>query len=791
MNYLKIAWRYLITNKGFTFLYVLGLSVGLAIVILDGLWIKDEISFNKYHKNYNRIAQVMHHDLVNGERLTLVWNPAHLGDLLKKNYGSDFKYIIMSSYPGAHSLSYQDKKFSQEGNYMDQDAPDMLGLQIVKGSQHGLKNAYSILLSESLANSLFGDKDPINAVLRLDNQADVKVTGVYKDLPFNSEFKNLSFIAPWDLYQVLNPGLKSGNPWYNNNYLTYVQVTDQGDFNQISGKIRDIKKNSLPKAEADPDKTVMFLQPMAKWHLYSEFKNGINTGGRIEYVWLFGAIGLFILLLACINFMNLSTANSQRRAREIGIRKTIGSLRYQLFIQFLTESVLISIFSFIVSLILVLSVLPFFNELTDKNLSILWTSPIFWIACIVTVLTTGVLAGLYPALYLSSFQPVKVLKGEFRFGRLAIFQRKALLVFQYCISVVLIVCTLVIYQQIGFAKDRPVGYKYNHLITFPITPEINTHFNTFRDELRTSGAAIELTKSASPTTDYYILDGRISWPGRDPNLSYSFPISNVTAEYGKTIGWQIREGRDFSGTTISDSSAFILNDAAVKFMGLKDPIGKTIDWNGKSFHIIGVIQDIVIESPYKPAQPYIYQMTGDQSYFVTAKLNSHIGISRSLGLFKKIFDKYSPALPFDYTFVDQEYAKKFGEEDRLSKLANFLSVLAISISCLGIFGLAALMADRRMKEIGIRKVLGSSIFSLWRLLSGDFTRLALVSLLVASPVAYYFAQRWLQAYPYHIEISWLVFVITGFSLMSITLLTISFQIIKAATKNPVDVLRAE
>jgi putative ABC transport system permease protein len=791
MNYLKIAWRNLKTNKGFTFIYILGLSIGLAVVIVDGLWIRDELSFNKYHKNYDRIAQVMNHDLINGERLSLVWNPVHLGDLLKTEFGSDFKHIIMSTYPGPHVLTFQDKKFSEQGNYMDQDAPEMLGLEMIKGSQQGLKNIYTILLSERLARSLFGNKDPINSVVRLDNQADVKVAGVYKDLPFNSDFKSLSFIASWDLYLALNPGIKSGNPWYNNNYLTYVQIEDRGNFKLISDKIRDIEKNNRPKSEVDPYKTVFFLQPMAKWHLYSEFKNGVNTGGRIEWVWLFGAVGLFILLLACINFINLSTANSQRRAKEIGIRKTIGSLRYQLFIQFLTESTLIVVLSNIVSLIIALAVLPFFNELTDKSLSIPWGSPVFWFIFLFTVLVTGALAGLYPALYLSSFKPVKVLKGEFRFGRLAIFQRKSLLIFQYGISVVLIICTLVIYQQIGFAKNRSVGYQFKHLITFPISPEINSHFYAFRDELIKSGTVIEMAKSANPTIDYYISDGRIKWTGMDPNLPYSFPISNVTTEYGKTIGWQIKEGRDFSNSVISDSSAFILNNAAIKFMGFKDPIGRTIDWNGKSFHIIGVVNDIIFESPYGTVQPYIYQMTGDQSYFVTASLNSQIGISHSLELFKKTFEKYSPALPFDFQFVDREYSKRFGEEDRLGKLASVFSILAISISCLGIFGLATLMASQRIREIGIRKVLGSSIYNLWRLLSGDFIKLAFISLFIASPIAYYFIHRWLQSYPYHIEISWLVFAVTGLGLIGITLLTISFQIIKAAYKNPVNILRAE
>jgi len=791
MNYIKIAWRNLLKNKGFTLIYILSLSVGLAVVMLDGLWIRDEFSFNKYHKNYDRIAQVMHHDLVNGERISLFWNPAHLGDLLKKDYGSDFTQIIMSSYPSTHILTYQRKKFNKEGNYMDSGAPEMLGLEMINGTKQGLNNIYSILLSESVAKELFANEDPINKIIRFDNQAEVMVTGVYKNLPFNSEFKNLSFITPWELFLALNPGIKSGNPWNNNNYLTYVQISDPGNMNRISDKIRDIKKNSLGKRDSDPYKTVMFLQPMSKWHLYSEFKNGINTGGKLEYVWLFGTIGLFILLLACINFINVSTANSQRRAKEIGIRKTIGSRRFQIFTQFLTESILIVAFSFILSLIWVMITLPFFNELADKKLSVIWGSPGFWLISIAICLITGVIAGLYPALYLSSLQPVKVLKGTFKFSRLAIFQRKALIVFQFVISAILIVSTIIIFQQIDFAKNRQMGYHFKDLITIPITPEINSRFNIFREELQKSGAAIEVTKSANQTTDYYISDDRIKWPGKDPNVTFSFPISNVSAEYGKTIGWTIKEGRDFSSHFISDSSAFILNESAAKFMGLETPIGEPVEWNGKSFHVIGVIKDIVFESPYQPVQPYIYQMTGDQSYVVTARLNNQIGISRSLELTKKIFEKYSPELPFDFKFVDREYLKKFGDEERISKLAGFFSFLAIFISCLGIFGLATLMADQRIKEIGIRKILGSSLFGLWTLMSKDFMRLVILSLLIASPASFYFMKKWLENYPYHTEISWTVFVIPAVSLLLITLLTVSYQITKAALANPTKILRTE
>jgi putative ABC transport system permease protein len=791
MNYIKVAWRTLKRFKMFSFIYLMGLSIGLAVVLLDGLWIRDELAFNKVYKNYSQIAQVMHRDFVNGERMVYPWNPAHLGDLLRKDFQNDFTYIVMSTYPSAHILTYQGNKISEEGNYMSRDVSKMIGLHFIKGQAEGSENFNSIFLSEKSANAIFGGKDPMNAILRLDNQVDVKVTGVYQDLPDNSEFKNLSFITPWELLEAMNPGLKSGNPWYNCNYLTYVQIGQKGDFDKISEKIKNIKQQSRPANETDPSKIEMFLHPMAKWHLYAEFKDGKNVGGRIGSVWLFGAIGIFILFLACINFINLTTANSQRRAKEIGIRKTIGSRRYQLFYQFMIESLLVVLFSFLTALLMVSVFLPFFNLLADKQLVVLWDDPGFWGVCISCAVLTGLLAGLYPALYLSSFQPVKVLKGVFRFSKAAIFQRKSLIVFQFAISVVLVISTIIIFQQIQFSKNRPIGYNLKNLINFPISPEINSHFMSFRDELIKSGAAIELTKSANSTIDYNISDDRITWEGKDANISYSFPISNVTSGYGKTIGWQILKGRDFSGTVISDSSAFILNEASVKFMGFKDPIGKTVKWNDKAFHIIGIIKDIVFESPYKPVQPYIYQMTGDQSYVVTAILNNRKGVVGSLDIFKTTFEKYSPAEIFDYKFVDQEYSRKFGEEERISRLASFFSALAIFISCIGIFGFATLMADQRIKEIGIRKVMGSSVYGIWRLIAGDFVWLTIFSILIASPIAWYFVHNWLQDYPYRVEISGFVFIITGLGLIAITLGTVSYQIIKAALINPVKILRSE
>jgi putative ABC transport system permease protein len=515
----------------------------------------------------------------------------------------------------------------------------------------------------------------------------------------------------------------------------------------------------------------------------------MNSGGRIEYVWLFSIVGLFILFLACINFVNLSTANAQSRAKEIGIRKTIGSSRKQLIWQFLTEALLIVLFSFVFSLILVVILLPFFNQISSKQLYVPWTSASFWVVMFIFCILTTLAAGIYPSFYLSSFQPVKVLKGAIRVGRAAVLRRKSLVVLQFTTSIILIIGTMVVIKQIYFAKDRQLGYVPKNLISIPTS--LGKDFNAFSNELMKSGAAVEVTESANPLTDNYIIDGRFSWEGKDPNQSIAIPISNVSRNYGKTVGWEIKEGRDFSKDFLTDSSAFIINEAAVAFMGLKNPIGKTIEWDKKPFHIIGVTKNIIVESPYQSIQPYIYQATGDQAYVTIIRLNAGMGIQQSLNEIRKVFNKFIPETPFDFTFIDQEYSKKFADEERIGKLASLLAALAVFISCLGIFGLATLLADQRLKEIGIRKILGSSALNIWKLLSNEFIKLTFLSMLIASPLAYYFMNHWLQNYSYHTNISWAFFAATGISLLFITLLTISYQIVKAALANPIKILRSE
>jgi ABC-type antimicrobial peptide transport system permease subunit len=791
-NYFKTAWRNLIKNKMHSLVNIIGLSIGMAVALLIGLWIYDELSFNKNFENYDNIAQVMHHDTFNNERETLVWNPYHFADLLRKNYAADFKYVIMSTYPSKHTLKYGEKLLSEEGNYMGNEVPYMLSLKMINGSKDGLKDPYSILLSKSIAKALFGDDDPINKIIRIDNVADVKVTGVYKDLPYNSDFKNLLFIAPWNLFLSIYPGIKADpNPWSNNNYLTYVQIADNADMDKLSGKIKDFKKDNLDETSAKLINPVVFLQPMSKWHLFSEFKNGKNVGGQIEFVWLFGIIGMFVLVIACINCMNINIAHSQKRAKEIGIRKTIGSERWQLIVQFFLESLFIVAFAFIISILLVQLALPFFNQVADKKISILWSNVWFWLCCLVFCLFTGLVAGLYPAVYLSSLRPLKVLKGTFKVAHLAILQRKALIVFQFTVSVILIICTIVVLRQIQFAKNRQIGYNPKNLITIANTPNIYNHFTSLRDELIKTGAAIDVVESSNPTTENYVTVGNLNWEGKDPNVSVNIAVNAVTSDYGKTIGWNIIKGRSFSKDLASDSSAFIINEAAVKFMGFKNPIGKTIEYNNKPFHVIGVIQDIVVESPYSQTVPYIYLMSGDAALVVTIKLNPAIGLSNAINEAKKVFTKFDSESPFDFKFVDQEFAKKFSDEERIGTIASFFAALTIFISCLGLLALSSLIIEQRRIEIGIRKVLGATVITLCKLLSKDFVALVAISFLIAAPVSYYFMHHWLENYSYRTTISWWIFATAGVSALLIAILVVNFQAVKAAITNPVKSLRTE
>jgi len=498
-----------------------------------------------------------------------------------------------------------------------------------------------------------------------------------------------------------------------------------------------------------------------------------------------------VLLLACINFMNLSTARSEKRAKEVGIRKAIGSLRGQLVAQFLSESFLIAAISFLFAVLLVWLSLPLFNDISGKQLHLIWTNPLVWLACFCFCLFTGLIAGSYPALYLSSFNAVKVLKGTFKAGPAAAMPRKILVVIQFAVSVTIIIGTIVVFKQIEFAKDRPVGYDRDNLVSIPYGPI--KQYSAFRQELLNTGVIAGVSPSGNPTTATWSSADNLSWSGKDPNRQEMFGTVLVDPDFGSVVGWKIKEGRDFSRQFLSDSSGFLFNEAAIRQMGLKEPVGETIKWHGKNWKVLGVVKDMVMNSPFEPVTPVVFLMDDRERSFnvIILKLKGGMPVSRELASIETVFKKFAPEAPFNYKFADSEYAQKFLAEERTGKLASVFAVLAIFISCLGLFGVASFVAEQRIKEIGIRKVLGASVMSIWGDLSKEFVMLVGIALLIAVPFSWYFMHQWLQQYTYRTGLSWWVFALTGTGALLITLITVSYHSIKAALSNPVKSLRSE
>lgn len=788
-NYIKIAWRNLGKNKVYSAINIVGLAVGMAVAVLISLWIKDEVFFNKDFQNYDRIVKVIHNSFDGKDISTTTTAPIPLALELRENYADAFTRVALTKYGGSHIFAIDDKKLSRNGLYAEPEFAEILSLQMVQGSLQGLRDPSSIMISQSMAKSIFGDQDPINKMLKVDNKDYVKVSGVYEDFAHNTDFKEVEFLLSWSYLTSTTSWIRdSYNYWDDNSFLIYAQVAENKDITEVSTKVKSV----LVDKPGRFDKPEVILQPMSRWHLYSEFKQGINTGGAIQYVWMFGLIGLFVLLLACINFMNLSTARSQKRAKEVGIRKTLGSAREQLIVQFLSESVLITGLALVLSVFLVWLFLPSFNNLANKDIQFPWTNLEFWTIIIGFVIITGLISGSYPALYLSSFNPISVLKGTFKAGRFAASSRKVLVVFQFTVSVFLIIGTIIIFQQIQYAKNRPVGYDRVGLISIHMnTPDLYGKYDVLRNELINSGAAVNMAESVSPATEVYLRSMTFDWPGKNPDIDPGFNASWVTHDYGKTVGWQFVNGRDFSRDFSTDTNAMVINEAAARYMDLEDPLNTIIKFHGGSFHIIGVIKDVVMESPFAEIIPTIFMMNYDNVGVITIKADSEMSMSESLAKIETIFKKYNPASPFVYSFVDDDYAKKFDAEQRIGSLATFFAVFAVFISCLGIFGLSSFMAEQRFKEIGVRKVLGATVLNLLGLLSKEFILLVFFATLIAMPASWYFMHNWLQTYEYRTGISLWVFVSTTIGAIAITLLTVSFQAVKAATANPVDSLRDE
>lgn len=791
-NHFILAIRQLRNSRIYSFINITGLSTGMAVALLIGLWMHDELTFNTSIPNYKNIAEVMRDVDYNGTRYAFGGGPLEMEAELKNKYGGDFKNVVLGTYPDNHVLILDGKSISVNGQFMSESVTQLLSLKI-EGNPNGLHDPHGIFLSSSTAKALFGNTNPIGHTLKMDSDILLTVTGVYTDLPQNTSFSNLQFIAAAPLFAAKKlPTLAPGNSWrVLNLFSVYVQIADNADINKINEKIRLLRRDKMDLATFNADRVYQFLYPMSRWHLY-EALHLPESRDKIQYVWLLGCIGGFVLLLACINFINLSTAKSEKRAKEVGIRKTIGSRRTQLIGQFFSESLLAVAFAAVFCLLWTQLLLPTFNGLTDKNLSIPWSNPWFWGTLVLTTGVTGVLAGVYPALYLSSFRPIETLKSTFRVGTGAARPRKVLVVGQFTISIGLIIGTMIVYRQIQYAQSRPIGYNKNGLLTITRTPGLEQHFQSFRRDLQAAGVITDAALVTSTPTEIMADDLRFNWAGKDPNHTPYIPISTTTPGYGKLIGWQLKKGRDFDPSLPTDSSAFILNEAAVRLMGFQHPLGQVIQWRDKPYRVIGVVADLLDQSPYQTPGPEIFHISGRQrNWAVVLRVDPAIAMSAALDKIKTVYAQYEPLNPIEYKFTDQEYAKKFGDEVRIGRLSLLFTFFAVIISCLGLFGMASYMAEQRRKEIGIRKVLGASTFNLWRLLTKEFLQLVSLALIIATPLAAMGMHKWLQQFTWRTGLSWWIFAAAALGALLLTFITVSYQTVKAALANPTASLRSE
>ncbi len=796
-NYLKIAWRNLKKNKGYSAINIGGLALGMAVTLLIGLWVVDELSYNEHYADKAKIAQVFQSQTFNGNTGTGPAIPRPLEKALRDGYSDNFEHLIMCSWTSSLYLKYNETSLSRTGNYMQREAPDFLELEILKGEKDGLREVKSIMLAESTADALFGDEDPIGKVVKASNQYDLMVTSVYKDIPVNNSFNDTEYIIPWEQYLAANEWIKEAeDQWGNNSFQMFVKLKENADMAAVSQTIRNVKKDlNEDTAEFNPQ---IFLFPMKEWYLRGNFENGKQVGGRIKYVWLFGIIGAFVLLLACINFMNLSTARSEKRSKEVGIRKSIGSQRRQLINQFLSESFLVVVFAFIVAILIVLLSLDGFNDLAKKEIAFPWSNPLFWLISIGFILFTSLVAGSYPALYLSSFRPVDVLKGTFKAGKYAGLPRKILVVLQFTVSVAFIIGTVIVMQQINHAKNRPVGYDKEGLVQVPtFSQDFEGKYDLMRTEFINSGAVVEMSSSSSPTTRIWSNRGGFTWEGKPEGFQEDLAWTEVSPEYAKSLNLKIVEGRDFSRDFASDSLGVLINQTAKKYLGMQNPVGKFLKDDDEEdpnppLKIIGVVEDMITQSPYEPVKQgvYVYDRYNNSSFY-NLRLNPKQSASQNLAVVERVFKEHFPDIPFQYDFVDDEYGEKFAAEERIGTLSGIFTALAILISCLGLFGLTSYVAEQRTKEIGVRKVLGASTFNVWNMLSKDFLKLVVISCFIAIPISYYVMNGWLQDYPYRVILEWWIFVLAVVGALAITLLTVSFQAIKAANANPVSSLRTE
>ncbi len=781
-NYLKIALRSLWKNKGYTSLNIAGLALGMACSFMAALWAYDELTFDQFHKNYGTIYQVGRNTERDGTVVTNRNTPYPLAEGLKQTY-PDIARASRVEWPASRLLTVADKKLYREVILADPDFLKIFTFPLTEGTPPtALSEPRSIVLSQKTASALFGEDNPLGKIVRFNNQIDVKVTGVLADIPANSTLE-FDCVLPYSLHPIMDDFYKTlDDNWGNNVVRTYIQVKPNVTAEQVVVKIAPFLT-----ANDETVRQTLMLHAMLDWRLRDKFENGKIAGGLIDYVRIFIWAAGFVLLIACINFMNLSTARSEKRAKEVGIRKVVGSSRGRLVARFLGESNLLALLGFALAVLLVILLLPWFNVLTDKMISFPYRNTVAWLIGLGITLVTGMSAGLYPALYLSSFQPMQALKNTMRVGKSAGLPRKVMVGLQFTISILLIISVLVIGKQLRYTKDRSVGYSRSNLIMADFPDQLKQKEEVLRNELLNSGFVSSVTGTLAPMTEIRNTNG-VRYDG-DKNVTLVTVSSDY--DYVETFGIRLKAGRSFSRDFATDSSAVLLNASAVKAMNISDPLGVNVEHWGKTYHVIGVIDDVLMDSPYENVRPTGVFFDQEHRSVLNIRFREGVNTREALASTQAIYEKLTPAYPFAYKFVDEEYDRKFASEERIGNLINAFSLLTIFISCLGLFGLAAYTAERRTKEIGVRKVLGANLTSIVLMLSKEYVYLIGVASVVAAPVAWYFLHDWLQNYAYRIEIPWWIFIVSGVLALVVALLTVSFQSVKAALTNPVKSLRSE
>jgi ABC-type antimicrobial peptide transport system permease subunit len=760
----------------------------MASAILILLWIQNEMSHDRFYERTNRIYLANNRDKVNGK--IFAWNntPKPLGLALKKDYPEVEDVVRLNEYAANFLVSTGDKHFSLHGEFADPGFLSMFSLPLLEGNQNtSLSKSNSIVLTKQLAIKLFGKEEAIGKTVRIDSTDYFTVTAVLKDLPSNSRF-NFEYILPWAYSTAKH--IDDSN-WTNNNVLTYILLKPGTSQAAFDNKIKNITIDHT-KGSAEPSTTRVFTQALKDTWLYDKEENGYYVGGRIERVKLFAIIAALILIIACINFMNLSTARSEKRAKEVGIRKVVGAQKQSLIVQFISESMTLAFIAGVLSIIIVQLVLPAYNQLLGLKLFIRFNNPYNWLFAVAFVLFTGLLAGIYPAFYLSSFRPVKVLKGTFTSADKVVTPRKILVVLQFTFAITLIICTMIVEEQINYAQKRDAGYSRDNLACIIEFGDAHKNYELIKHDLLLSGAATAVAQTSNPITESWGDSWGFTWNGStEDDKKTDFIMYSADENFTKTMGTKIIQGRGIDINYKTDSTACLLNEAAVKVMRLKNPVGQVIRVGSDSVHVVGVVKDFILTTPYEPVQQMIICGPIYGYDVINFKLNPSPSIAASLKKAETVFKQYNPQYPFNVRFYDQEYDKKFQDEKQTGTLAGLFAGLTILISCLGLLGLATYVAQSRIKEIGVRKVLGASVHGIVALLSKDFLKLVLISFLIASPVAWLTMDHWLASYSYRINISWWVFATAGCMSVAIAFITVSFHAIKAAIANPVKSLRTE